>query len=676
MATLSVGPTSAFPTIHAALAVAHPGDTIALEAGYSNEAATITLDNITIDAGMSSVGIHLQLAPGIGNLHLAGSAPINVMDNTSDDVITGNAGDNVITVAGGTDVVDGGLGSDRLVVDYHNGTAAMNGTYASGFAAADVGSVTVAAGTVEHFTILAGSGANTLTTGAGDDRIETAGAGANTIVAGEGNNTIITGGGVDTITVGGGNDTIFAGEGANTITGLAGDKTVHTGAGADTITLTSGNNTIYAGDGANTITVTSGHNTIFGGSGVDTIAVTGGGNYIDAGNGANTLTTGEGNDTVVSGVDTDTITTGAGNDRIVVKGGTDGVAAGAGNDTLVVDYSTATTDVTSSPIAGTLADGYAGSITQGTGGTATFAGIETFDITTGSGNDSITTGDCNDTINAGAGADHVHAGGGADLIYGGVGDVIDGGEAGADVDTLDLYGVGRHEIIFDPMNGENGTVYLLDAEGHRTGETLSFTNIERIVSCFTPGTLVSTPKGAQPIETLKAGDLVLTLDHGFRPIVWVGSKRLAGALLLADDALQPISIRRGALGNDTPNRDMLVSRQHRMMVSSSKAELLFDTHEVLVRAKHLVSLPGIDEIHLKSVTYIHIMFDQHEIVLADGAWSESFQPGDRSLSGVDADQRQELAAIFPELSEVYQFARYGAARLTLKAHEARVLLAA
>jgi hypothetical protein len=121
---------------------------------------------------------------------------------------------------------------------------------------------------------------------------------------------------------------------------------------------------------------------------------------------------------------------------------------------------------------------------------------------------------------------------------------------------------------------------------------------------------------------------------------------------------------------------MMVSRQHRMMVSSSKADLLFDTHEVLVRAKHLVSLPGIEEVHLESVTYIHIMFEQHEIVLADGAWSESFQPGDRSLSGIDAEQRQELAAIFPELSEVHQFARYDAARLTLKAYEARVLLTA
>ena len=712
MATLTVGLLSTYPTIQAALVAALPGDTIKLAVGYSNETATITKSNITVDSGALSAGIHLKLATGIANVQLTGTGAIDVVDNTSSNTITGNAGDNVITVTGGLDAVDGGLGDDRLVIDYHTATTSVIGTATTGFAALGTGSVTTTPGSIEHFTVLAGSGSNTLTTGAGNDYIETAGAGDNLIDAGEGNNTVKTGAGVDTITVGSGNDIINAGEGANTITGIGGDKLIVTGAGADTITVTDGNNNIfagegantitavrgnniihagsgvdtitvtsgtniiYAGDGANTITATSGNNTIYGGTGVDTIAVTSGGNYIDAGNGANTITASSGNDTIISGTDTDTIFTGAGDDSITVRGGTDGVAGGVGNDTLVVDYANATTDVISTIPVGILDTGYAGAFTKGVTGTVTYAGIETFDIRTGSGDDLIYTGGGNDTINTGAGADYVHAGGGADLIYGGVGDVIDGGETGTDFDTLNLYGIGRYEIDYDPMNGENGTVYLLNAEGGRTGETLSFTNVENIVACFTPGTLIATPQGARAIETLKPGDLVLTLDHGFRPIVWVGIKRLSSALLAADAALQPISIQRGAFGNDTPNRDMLVSRQHRMMVSSPRAELLFDTHEVLVRAKHLVSLPGIEEVYLDSVTYIHIMFDEHEIVLADGAWSESFQPGDRTLAGIDADQRQELAAIFPELSDANRFAEFDAARLTLKAHEALVLLAA
>lgn len=142
------------------------------------------------------------------------------------------AGDNLITVTGGADHVDGGLGDDRLVIDYHAAAAGMNGSSDSSFAAAGAGLVTVADGTVEHFTILAGSGINTLTTG-GDDRIETAGAGANTIAAGDGNNTVITDAGADIITMGGGRDTIMAGDGANTITGLGGDMIITAASGAD-----------------------------------------------------------------------------------------------------------------------------------------------------------------------------------------------------------------------------------------------------------------------------------------------------------------------------------------------------------------------------------------------------------------------------------------------------------
>ena len=77
---------------------------------------------------------------------------------------------------------------------------------------------------------------------------------------------------------------------------------------------------------------------------------------------------------------------------------------------------------------------------------------------------------------------------------------------------------------------------------------------------------------------------------------------------------------------------MRVSRQHRMLVTGPRAELLFGSDEVLVRAEHLVHLPGVAHALEPEVTYVHILFDRHEVVLADGAWSESFQPGDRTIS--------------------------------------------
>jgi Ca2+-binding RTX toxin-like protein len=286
-------------------------------------------------------------------------------------------------------------------------------------------------GTSGHNLINSGAGVDTIAVTSGDNTIQ-AGAGANTITATTGDNAITTGDGADTITVTSGDNTILAGDGANTIVATSGVNTITTGSGADTITtggVAGGGNTINAGDGANTITT---------GAGDDTIT---GGNVVDAGDGANTVTTGAGNDTVYSGVDTDTITTGAGDDEIHIQGGTDTIAAGAGNDTLIADFSSATGAVSINTLAGTAAAGYAGNISGL--GIATFAGVENFEITSGSFNDVVTTGDGTDVVHAGAGSDTVNlAGGNDEAIYTmaantGASDVYQGG-SGVDTLTLEL----------------------------------------------------------------------------------------------------------------------------------------------------------------------------------------------------------------------------------------------
>ncbi|AML51899.1 Hint domain-containing protein [Falsihalocynthiibacter arcticus] len=729
MTILTVGPGFSYPTIAAAMVDASPGDTISLGAGYSDETATVSKEDITIEGDINSSGIELHLAPDVSGVTLGGDAPIDVMDSDSSGLITGNTGDNVITASGGIDIVDGGLGVDRLIVDYSAGSGTTIGTSATGFIGAGVGSVGITGAGFEHYTILAGTGVNTITTAGGDDTIIASGIAANTIVAGEGNNEVITGDGIDTINVGSGNDTIFAGDGANTIIGLGGDKLIVTGDGIDIITVTSGNNiiktgdgasttvatsgnnvicagddidtitvssgdnVINAGDGANTITAGSGHNIIFGGKDIDTITVGSGGNYIDAGDGANTITSGDGNDTIVTGGGIDTITTTGGNDSILITGGADVVSGGTGSDTLIADYSAATGAIVTGPLAGVFGTGYAGNLSGM--GAATFSGIEIFDITSGNGNDAITTGSGDDIINTGTGQDIVHAGGGSDFIYGNAGDTIDGGEGGSDSDTLNLELTSDHyNITYDSLNPENGTVEFLDTPG----ETLSFTNIEHVVygstlpptvtilepdedlcdpvvPCFTPGTMIRTSAGMRLVETLEVGDHVLTRDNGLKPIVWIGSKQVTGSLLAENESLQPISIPRGSLGEDCPDRDMMVSRQHRMLMTGARAELLFGSGEVIVKANHLVSQPGIEALKLEEVTYVHIMFDMHEIVLADGAWTESFQPGDGSIPGLDLGQRNELEEIFPDLAKANRFVGFDSARFSLKSHEAIALLA-
>jgi len=74
-----------------------------------------------------------------------------------------------------------------------------------------------------------------------------------------------------------------------------------------------------------------------------------------------------------------------------------------------------------------------------------------------------------------------------------------------------------------------------------------------------------------------------------------------------------------------------------------------------------------------NTTYIHFMFDQHEVVLSNGAWTESFQPGDHSLKGIGNSQRQEIFELFPELETDSGRQDYTSARRTLRKHEAELL---
>jgi hypothetical protein len=108
-----------------------------------------------------------------------------------------------------------------------------------------------------------------------------------------------------------------------------------------------------------------------------------------------------------------------------------------------------------------------------------------------------------------------------------------------------------------------------------------------------------------------------------------------------------------------------------MLMTGSRADLLFGEHEVLIVAKHMIGMPGITQVQNKPVTYVHLLFDQHEIIRSDGAWSESFQPGTMTLGGLDQEQRQEILALFPELA---QGAGFSAARIALKPKEAALFL--
>lgn len=197
---------------------------------------------------------------------------------------------------------------------------------------------------------------------------------------------------------------------------------------------------------------------------------------------------------------------------------------------------------------------------------------------------------------------------------------------------------------------------------HALGNRTTAHNIT--VACFTPGTAIATPKGEVLAEELRIGMQVITRDNGVQPIRWIGRRTISAAALARNAHICPVLIRRGTLGDNLPERDMLVSPNHRLLVARDKTILHFNEPEVLAAAKYMTCTQGITTMVPRQVSYIHFMFDRHEVVLSNGCWSESFQPDDRSLRGFGNAQRAELLDLFPALATRAGRAAYQPARAT------------
>jgi Ca2+-binding RTX toxin-like protein len=330
MTIRTVGPTSTFPTIAAAVGAADAGDTILLEAGYSNERAVLTVQDLTVTGDASSRNIQLVLAAGMGDVTLGGLANIEVFDNGTNNNITGNDGDNYVRVSGGADVVLGGGGLDRLVINYADAVTNVIGTLGS---VTDGGTNSVTFDdAVEDFTILTGTGDDTVTTGDGDNLVRSL----------DGNDIITTGHGDSRIYAGAGNDTVSTGDGNNTVVAGAGDNTVTTGAGADLVFSGRGDDTLETGSGDDQVQVMGGTDTADTGTGRDLLKVdfgdlvtdvTGsmsGGSIAEGYSGVVADITG--NSVTFTGVEDFRITTGSGNDDVRTGGGNDTLGGGQGND--------------------------------------------------------------------------------------------------------------------------------------------------------------------------------------------------------------------------------------------------------------------------------------------------------------------------------------------------------
>lgn len=195
--------------------------------------------------------------------------------------------------------------------------------------------------------------------------------------------------------------------------------------------------------------------------------------------------------------------------------------------------------------------------------------------------------------------------------------------------------------------------------------TNSFTSLrDDPFVCFAAGTMILTDRGERPVEHLRPGDRVLTADRGWQPLRWTGRRRVEGR-----GSAAPVRIAAGALGN---SRVLRVSQQHRMLLRGWQAELLSGLSEVLAPAHALVNGSTIRLEPCPRVTYVHLLFDRHEVIYAEGIASESFHPGAWGLSVLDQPTRAELLGLFPELAD--RPAAYGpTARPVMNPAETRAL---
>ena len=321
-------------------------------------------------------------------------------------------------------------------------------------------------------------------------------------------------------------------------------------------------------------------------------------------------------------------------------------------------------------------------------GDDTLSGGDGDDLIYGEAGNDLLSGDAeNDRLDGGTGADTLSGGAGNDTLFAAQGDVVTGGD-GDDVFILtDLAETGSAAITIIGGEGAEGAGDVLDLGGLNAGAVnytsttpgdlagsvtlldgsiLTFSEIEDVI-CFTPGTMILTPSGERPIETLRIGDMVITRDDGAQPIRWIGGRMGPGRGRNA-----PIRVAAGGILG--ARRPFLLSPQHRVLVEGFRAQLLCGEEEVLVSARHLINGNDFRVAPQTAVVYIHMLFDRHQVVYAEGAPVESLHLGAEGLKALSSAGRADLFAHCPEFRG--DIGRFGpTARRCVRGAEARLLAA-
>lgn len=401
--------------------------------------------------------------------------------------------------------------------------------------------------------------------------------------------------GNDQISGGSGDDTLDGGAGNDTLTGSSGDDSLVGGAGSDVIDGGSQSDFVSGGDGNDTITGQSGSDTLEGGEGADSI---------DAGSQDDIVSGGGGDDTLLGQSGNDLLSGGDGDDYIDAGSGSDSLFGGAGNDTLVGSTGT------------DYLDGGSGDDLIEMGGYSGGSDIVSFGP--GYGDDTLSGWNPTD--------DYIYIGDTdpADIILTATDD--------PKIWTMTIDGVDDAQLTLDFTYFWNGNITVDDILGRVvTPDDITVPEDPYAgVVCFTRGAMIETPGGQRAVETLRAGDLVNTLDAGPQPLRALLRTRITPAEMAATPALRPVQITAGAFGPGRPARDMMVSLQHAFLALDARGA----GTEVLIRARHLAE--ELDRATLcpalpQGITYYHLLMDRHHLVRANRVWTETVYTGPEAL---------------------------------------------
>jgi hypothetical protein len=163
---------------------------------------------------------------------------------------------------------------------------------------------------------------------------------------------------------------------------------------------------------------------------------------------------------------------------------------------------------------------------------------------------------------------------------------------------------------FSPGGGGGGGFAFANVAGAGT--------ITGDVPCYCRGTMIATARGEKRVEKLTVGDEVTTASGAPRPIKWIGRRGYSGRFIQGSKEILPICIKAGALDDKVPRRDLWISPHHAMYLDG-----------VLIEAKDLVNGVSIVQAEqVETVEYFHIELDSHDVIIAEGALSETYLDDD------------------------------------------------